>query len=72
MGSENSSIGDVVSARGEVVSDENEDENLYYIPERRRSLDLGETPMDTSNWYEEMFNFPLRVLPLPTSYFCET
>lgn len=27
-----------------------EDDDLYYIPERRPSLDLGQSPMDISNW----------------------
>ncbi|XP_047234990.1 NACHT, LRR and PYD domains-containing protein 3 [Girardinichthys multiradiatus] len=49
MSSENSSIGDAVSGRGEGAS--NEDEDLYYIPERRLSLDLGPAPMDTSHWH---------------------
>lgn len=44
-----SSIGEAVSGRGENVS--NEDDEIYYIPERRPSLDLGTTPMDTSNWH---------------------
>ncbi|XP_008301534.1 protein NLRC3 [Stegastes partitus] len=30
---------------------EEDDEDLYYIPERRPSLDLGPAPMDTSNWH---------------------
>lgn len=46
---EDSSVGDAVSGRGEDEFDE--DEDLYYIPERRPSLDLGPTPMDTSQWY---------------------
>ncbi|KAM4726828.1 NACHT, LRR and PYD domains-containing protein 3 [Anableps anableps] len=49
MTSDNSSVGDAVSGRGEGASDE--DEDLYYIPERRASLDLGPTPMDTSQWH---------------------
>ncbi|XP_054481564.1 NACHT, LRR and PYD domains-containing protein 3 [Anoplopoma fimbria] len=44
-----SSPGDAVSERGEIVS--NEDEDLYYIPERRLSLDLGPSAMDTSQWH---------------------
>ncbi|XP_015251243.1 PREDICTED: protein NLRC3-like [Cyprinodon variegatus] len=50
MLSDDSSIGDAVSGRGdgEEFIDE---EDLYYIPERRPSLDLEETPMDTSNWH---------------------
>ncbi|XP_061595826.1 LOW QUALITY PROTEIN: NACHT, LRR and PYD domains-containing protein 3 [Cololabis saira] len=46
--SDDSSIGEAVSGRGEPVSEE--DENLFYIPERRASLDLGQSTMDTSNW----------------------
>lgn len=49
-----SSIGDAVSGREPQSgqSDTNEDEDdLYYIPERRPSLDLGPSPMDTSHWY---------------------
>ncbi|XP_032431790.1 protein NLRC3 [Xiphophorus hellerii] len=49
MLSDNSSIGDAVSSREDVESIE--DEGLYYIPERRPSLDLGPSPMDTSQWY---------------------
>lgn len=44
-----SSLGDAVSGRGQTPS--NEDDGLYYIPERRPSLDLGPSPMDTSHWY---------------------
>ncbi|XP_017292419.1 NLR family CARD domain-containing protein 3 [Kryptolebias marmoratus] len=50
MSSEGSSIGEAVSGRGEAVM-EDEEEDLYYIPERRPSLDLGSTPMDTSHWH---------------------
>lgn len=46
-----SSFGEAVSGRGQSVSGEEEDEDLYYIPERRPSLDLGPSPMDTSQWY---------------------
>ncbi|KAM7374187.1 hypothetical protein PAMP_006861 [Pampus punctatissimus] len=42
------SPGDAASARGESVNDE--DDGLFYIPERRPSLDLGPSPMDTSHW----------------------
>ncbi|XP_054899641.1 protein NLRC3 [Poeciliopsis prolifica] len=49
MMSDNSSIGDAVSSRGDVES--HGDEDLYYIPERRPSLDLGPSPMDTSQWH---------------------
>ncbi len=44
-----SSLGDAVSGRGQNASIE--DDELYYIPERRPSLDLGPSPMDTSQWY---------------------
>lgn len=44
-----SSIGDAVSGRAQSVA--NEDDELYYIPERRPSLDLGPSPMDTSHWH---------------------
>lgn len=44
-----SSIGEAVSGRGQSVT--NEDEDIYYIPERRPSLDLGPSPMDTSQWH---------------------
>lgn len=53
MVSDGSSVGDAVSSRGE--DELIEDEDLYYIPERRPSLDLGPTPMDTSQWYAEVF-----------------
>uniref|UniRef100_UPI0037E782C1 protein NLRC3 n=1 Tax=Semicossyphus pulcher TaxID=241346 RepID=UPI0037E782C1 len=46
-----SSIGEAVSGRGENVNFEDEDEDLYYIPERRPSLDLGPSPMDISHWH---------------------
>lgn len=54
MSSDNSSIGEAVSGRG--VGDHVEEEDLYYIPERRPSLDLGTTPVDTSQWYKEIFD----------------
>ncbi|TDH04824.1 hypothetical protein EPR50_G00136550 [Perca flavescens] len=57
----NSSIGDAVSGRGPQSgqSDTNEDEDdLYYIPDRRPSLDLGPTPMDTSHWHFVDHAFP--------------
>ncbi|KAF7656032.1 hypothetical protein LDENG_00047140 [Lucifuga dentata] len=46
-----SSLGDAASARGHNVSMEDDDE-LYYIPERRPSLDLGQelSTMETSLW----------------------
>lgn len=49
-----SSIGEAVSGRpplslsSEEIGDEDE---VYYIPERRPSLDLGPSPMDTTNWH---------------------
>ncbi|KAA8587092.1 hypothetical protein FQN60_000928, partial [Etheostoma spectabile] len=47
-----SSLGDAVSGRGQSGTNEDEDEDdLYYIPERRPSLDLGPSPMDTSHWH---------------------
>ncbi|XP_069002763.1 protein NLRC3 [Embiotoca jacksoni] len=45
--SSGSFIGDAVSARGEIVT--NEDDGLFYIPERRPSLDLGPSPMDINH-----------------------
>ncbi|XP_041657929.1 protein NLRC3 [Cheilinus undulatus] len=51
VNSDSSSIGEAVSGRGANVDDDyNEDEDLYYIPERRPSLDLGTSPMDTTHW----------------------
>lgn len=59
-----SSIGEAASGRGRARSNEEEegeggdydiDDDLYYIPERRPSLDLGPSPMDTSHWYREIF-----------------
>lgn len=47
-----SSLGEAVSGRGgQSVPEEDEDDGLYYIPQRRPSLDLGPGPMDTSHWY---------------------
>lgn len=44
-----SSIGEAVSGRGHHVPDDgDDDEDLYYIPERRPSLDLG--PVDFGQW----------------------
>ncbi|KAK9536364.1 hypothetical protein VZT92_006151 [Zoarces viviparus] len=43
-----SSLGDAVSGRGQSMSGEGDE--LFYIPERRPSLDLGPSPMDTSHW----------------------
>lgn len=45
-----SSLGDAASGRAQQVEFD-EDEDLYYIPERRPSLDLGHSPMDTITWY---------------------
>ncbi|XP_071316669.1 NLR family CARD domain-containing protein 3 [Trachinotus anak] len=46
-----SSIGEAVSGRGvNPQGESNEDDELYYIPERRPSLDLGQIPMDTGQW----------------------
>ncbi|TKS83463.1 NLR family CARD domain-containing protein 3 CARD15-like protein [Collichthys lucidus] len=44
-----SSLGEAVSGRGQ--SGSYEEGELFYIPERRPSLDLGPAPMDTSHWY---------------------
>lgn len=55
-----SSFGEAVSGRGQSVSGEEEDEDLYYIPERRPSLDLGPSPMDTSQWYWDFFHLLAR------------
>ncbi|XP_056263462.1 NLR family CARD domain-containing protein 3 [Pseudoliparis swirei] len=46
--SRSSSLGDAVSGREQ--NSINEDDELY-IPERRPSLDLGQSPMDTSHWH---------------------
>ncbi|XP_018547591.1 NLR family CARD domain-containing protein 3 isoform X1 [Lates calcarifer] len=47
-----SSLGEAVSGRGgQSVPEEDEDDGLYYIPQRRPSLDLGPGPMDTSHWH---------------------
>lgn len=45
-----SSVGEAVSGRGG-QSVPNDDDDLFYIPERRPSLDLGPYPVDTSQWY---------------------
>lgn len=73
--SEGSSIGEAASGRPESGLEEeveDEDEDLYYIPPRRPSLDLGPSPMDTTHWYGEMFDLqPLPVLlSLLTLCFC--
>lgn len=44
-----SSLGEGVSARGQNVL--SEDYEPFYIPERRPSLDLGPSPMDTDLWH---------------------
>nr|XP_046266201.1 protein NLRC3 [Scatophagus argus]XP_046266202.1 protein NLRC3 [Scatophagus argus]XP_046266203.1 protein NLRC3 [Scatophagus argus] len=49
MASGSSSVGEAVSGRGQSAS--NEDDDIYYIPERRPSLDLGPSPMDISHWH---------------------
>lgn len=46
--SEGSSIGEAVSGRGGAAVDE---DDIYYIPERRPSLDLGTHPMELNPWY---------------------
>ncbi|XP_076024363.1 NLR family CARD domain-containing protein 3 [Genypterus blacodes] len=56
MPSGSGSFGNGVSAGGHQAGgyiEDDEDEDLYYIPERRPSLDLGPEPgaMDTSHWY---------------------
>lgn len=55
MSSASSSIGEAVSGRGE--AEDFEEEDLYYIPERRPSLDLETTPMDTGHWYRDLLRF---------------
>lgn len=49
MSQSGSSHWEALSARGQNV--DNEDDELFYIPERRPSLDLGPEPMDTSQWH---------------------
>ncbi|KAM4546927.1 NLR family CARD domain-containing protein 3-like isoform 1-T2 [Fundulus diaphanus] len=64
--SDSSSIGDAVSGRGDGASheeEEGEEQDLYYIPERRPSLDLGPSPMDTNQWH-----FVDQALPPAQSY----
>ncbi|XP_023139762.2 protein NLRC3 [Amphiprion ocellaris] len=46
-----SSIGEAVSGRAMTHSPEPNEDDIYYIPERRPSLDLGPDPMDTTNWH---------------------
>lgn len=43
-----SSIGEAVSGRGDGVVGE---DDVYYIPERRPSLDLGTNSMAFNHWY---------------------
>lgn len=43
-----SSIGEAVSGRGAGVVGE---DDVYYIPERRPSLDLGTNSLDLNYWY---------------------
>lgn len=54
-----SSIGEAVSGRGQNVANDDDDddggEDLYYIPERRPSLDLGPNPMDVGEGYRFFF-----------------
>lgn len=47
-----SSIGEAVSGRGRHLpgGDGDDDDDLFYIPERRPSLDLDSDPIDTSQW----------------------
>lgn len=47
-----SSIGDAVSGRGPHLpgGDDYDEDDLFYIPERRPSLDLGSNLMDTGQW----------------------
>lgn len=46
-----SSLGEAVSGRGHHLPDDGDDEeDLYYIPERRPSLDLGGSLMDIGQW----------------------
>lgn len=48
MDSGGSSIGEAVSRRGDGVVNE---EDIFYVPERRPSLDLGPYPMELNPWY---------------------
>lgn len=45
-----SSVGEAVSGRGGQSGPNDDDDDLFFIPERRPSLDLGPYPMDTSQW----------------------
>lgn len=56
------SAGEAVSGRGQTAYAEegdDDDDELYYIPERRPSLDLGPSQMDTSHWYRDNIQFLL-------------
>ena len=47
-------LGEGVSDRGgDLIEGEDDDEDLYYIPERRPSLDLGQesSPGDDARWW---------------------
>lgn len=46
-----SSIGEAVSGRGVTHGVFVDEDDLFYIPERRASLDLGPLPMDFSHRY---------------------
>lgn len=50
MPSGSSSVGEAVSGRGGQTGAAADDDDLFYVPERRPSLDLGPYPMDTSQW----------------------
>lgn len=50
MSLDGSSLGDAASGRRQ-WSVSNEDDEIYYIPERRPSLDLGQSLIDTSHWH---------------------
>lgn len=54
-----SSIGEAVSGRGQNVAADEED--LFYIPERRPSLDLGPNPMEIGEGYCFFFSPSLNV-----------
>ncbi|KAF0038240.1 hypothetical protein F2P81_008724 [Scophthalmus maximus] len=51
MSLDGSSLGDAASGRRQ-WSVSNEDDEIYYIPERRPSLDLGQSLIDTSHWVQ--------------------
>lgn len=58
-----SSIGDAVSGRGADVVGE---DDVYYIPERRPSLDLGTNSLDLNYWYWYNPSLPSVSLGIPT------